>query len=493
MSKIARALKLARHGYATDGYVDDPMGAGTPQELQAQPDDQPSLYDRAMNAVGRFATPPSADQVAYRGSVLPLSRDVQGNVRFDPSAGILGSAVSGATLPGDVYAGRVNPNSDEGYKRALDLAGLVTGGSGAFSGEANDLRMGIKAYHGSPHDFDKFDISKIGTGEGAQAYGHGLYFAGNENVAKNYRDTLAGQNDFISANGERIAEPELHALASDMLQLGYTPEQMEESLRNSIMSLSDGPVSGSHYAQQKVLWNKYAIELLKNLQGKTIARERIPGRMYQVDLGVNPEHLLDWDKPLSEQSEHVRNVLAEHNQGRAYTDDEFKSAFGNILAGSPYEKMSARNVLEPILASGKDSALFVDLVRKTDPKTAERLERAISDYGSPTGEQVYKSLGHSSGSTSSIVPRFDKGPAASEMLSSLGIPGIRYLDRGSRSSGEGTHNYVMFHHDPVSIERKYRRGGDVERALLVAKKFGPATARDAVKSAKAVRGRPVKG
>src|SRR5258706_8248564 len=33
----------------------------------------------------------------------------------------------------------------------------------------------ITAYHGSPHDFDRFDLSRIGTGEGAQAYGHGLY------------------------------------------------------------------------------------------------------------------------------------------------------------------------------------------------------------------------------------------------------------------------------------------------------------------------------
>ena len=36
---------------------------------------------------------------------------------------------------------------------------------------------GIRAYHSSPHDFDKFDLAKIGTGEGAQVYGHGLYFA----------------------------------------------------------------------------------------------------------------------------------------------------------------------------------------------------------------------------------------------------------------------------------------------------------------------------
>jgi hypothetical protein len=49
---------------------------------------------------------------------------------------------------------------------------------------------GITAFHGSPHNFSKFDMSKIGTGEGAQAYGHGLYFAENPGVAKDYQKKL---------------------------------------------------------------------------------------------------------------------------------------------------------------------------------------------------------------------------------------------------------------------------------------------------------------
>jgi GNAT superfamily N-acetyltransferase len=47
------------------------------------------------------------------------------------------------------------------------------------------------AYHGSPHIFDKFSLHKIGTGEGAQAYGWGLYFAGNKEVAEFYRRQLS--------------------------------------------------------------------------------------------------------------------------------------------------------------------------------------------------------------------------------------------------------------------------------------------------------------
>lgn len=50
--------------------------------------------------------------------------------------------------------------------------------------------QGIRAYHGSPHDFDRFDSSKIGTGEAYQSEGHGLYFAENEAVARSYRDKL---------------------------------------------------------------------------------------------------------------------------------------------------------------------------------------------------------------------------------------------------------------------------------------------------------------
>src|ERR1700688_330515 len=50
------------------------------------------------------------------------------------------------------------------------------------------------AYHGSPYDFDAFDTGKIGTGEGAQVYGHGLYFAENEKVARGYQEKLSGDN-----------------------------------------------------------------------------------------------------------------------------------------------------------------------------------------------------------------------------------------------------------------------------------------------------------
>lgn len=47
------------------------------------------------------------------------------------------------------------------------------------------------AFHGTPHRFEKFDLGAIGTGEGAQAHGWGLYFAKDKKTAENYKETLS--------------------------------------------------------------------------------------------------------------------------------------------------------------------------------------------------------------------------------------------------------------------------------------------------------------
>ena len=51
------------------------------------------------------------------------------------------------------------------------------------------------AWHGSPHDFDEFDLGAIGSGEGNQAHGWGLYFAKNKKVSDVYRRELAMIHD----------------------------------------------------------------------------------------------------------------------------------------------------------------------------------------------------------------------------------------------------------------------------------------------------------
>ena len=98
----------------------------------------------------------------------------------------LGGVLSALGLGGPSWLDRA------GKQTGADIAAYQRGGvpelmadtgqtqelAGGFGGTTTPAK-GIRAYHGSPYDFEKFDISKIGTGEGAQAYGHGLYFAEN--------------------------------------------------------------------------------------------------------------------------------------------------------------------------------------------------------------------------------------------------------------------------------------------------------------------------
>ncbi|NLE03086.1 MAG: hypothetical protein GX640_24715, partial [Fibrobacter sp.] len=72
--------------------------------------------------------------------------------------------------------------------RAIVSRGRTSGTGTVFT---KDGRMRTAAYHGSPHTFDKFSTEKIGTGEGFQAYGYGLYFAGKKEVAEYYKNTLS--------------------------------------------------------------------------------------------------------------------------------------------------------------------------------------------------------------------------------------------------------------------------------------------------------------
>jgi hypothetical protein len=52
-----------------------------------------------------------------------------------------------------------------------------------------------------------------------------------------------------------------------------------------------------------------------------------------------------------------------------------------------------------------------------------------------------------------------KSPEATAKLKQAGIPGIKYLDQGSRGKGDGTRNYVVFDDKLLDIKRKYGISG----------------------------------
>ena len=88
----------------------------------------------------------------------------------------------------------------------------------------------IKAYHGSPHDFDKFSTENIGTGEGAQAYGHGLYFAEREGTAEAYKTSGKTKGSMYEVNIN--ASPE--ELLDFDLPIKNQPKNVQSAVYKSI-------------------------------------------------------------------------------------------------------------------------------------------------------------------------------------------------------------------------------------------------------------------
>ena len=92
---------------------------------------------------------------------------------------------------------------------------------GVLAAEAADKPKGIRAYHGSPHDFDRFDLSKSGSGVGFNSYGHGVNLTMSEDVGKIYKHALAdpdGGHLRINANPDgHIYEVNAHVSPDRLL------------------------------------------------------------------------------------------------------------------------------------------------------------------------------------------------------------------------------------------------------------------------------------
>jgi len=145
-------------------------------------------------------------------------------------------------------------------------------------------QQNLTAYHGSPHDFDQFQTSQIGTGEGAQSFGHGLYFAQNEGVAKSYRDKLAGQDTYLI---DHILE--------------HAPE-LKNVDRDTQMDLHKWATDEKHDPHAAAKWAQAGNSRLRQFDPTRIAnvlssyRNAARGHMYEVGINAHPNDFLDWDE-----------------------------------------------------------------------------------------------------------------------------------------------------------------------------------------------------
>ena len=98
------------------------------------------------------------------------------------------------TLPAQTAANLLRQRQNIDQALTMGNNGIEVGNQQALNEFMSEVPgvAAMTAYHGTPHTIQgKFDISKVGTGEGNQSFGHGMYFAENPNVAKQYQAALS--------------------------------------------------------------------------------------------------------------------------------------------------------------------------------------------------------------------------------------------------------------------------------------------------------------
>ena len=326
-----------------------------------------------------------------------------------------------------------------------------------FNGKAQALRM--VAWHGSPHTFDKFDISKIGTGEGAQAYGHGLYFTDKEAVAQHYKDALERRVPVtLKINGTELTEA--NSLSDYRDAFGESAEGYDtQYFRAMIEAIENDKLDDVKIIDRKL--HAHVQDLLRNNNVEVIKPR---GAKYRVDLKPEQDEYLLWDKPFSQQSEKVQKALMNKvvysSDIRTYKESQEELDYldkHGKLDTPEWDKHVERlrelrkeYPLTEIFAEDKEGDEIYEAIANdedSDKREAwvEQRDWLIRNKGASHPE----TLAHLADN-----PRADK--LASEKLKSLGIRGIKYLDGTSRGKGEGSYNYVIFDDADVEIQEVLR-------------------------------------
>lgn len=272
----------------------------------------------------------------------------------------------------------------------------------------------IKAYHGSPHSFDKFKMDKIGTGEGAQAYGHGLYFAESEDVALNYRQAL---QQVDTAPFDRAGVPPSQWNAARMFAQNMDPTQPEAAARDFARWV------GRDVTPDLV---------------RAFKESKQPGSIYEVNINANPDDFLDWDAPLSKQPEIARKLGLRIRSENEINDEAY--------------------------AIFKEYGSYEDMPKEIKNRVQELTNEVNLPGFNQTGQQLYEFGVGQQENVHGLLS--GPSPNRSKELLDKGIPGIKYLDGNSRAAGEGSRNYVVFDENLINIVKKYGIAGALSAGLL---------------------------
>ena len=300
-------------------------------------------------------------------------------------------------------------------------------------------------WHGSPYKFDKFSIEHIGEGEGAQAFGWGLYFAGEKDVARFYHERLTQLkgNSIDDVKYEGRTALEWHRYWEERAAKGGKDAQKYYDRMSMLEDYDVGKDPADIISEAKEMdMSPDAIEWFD----KTIAQSKErPGALYKVDIPADGSYLL-WDEKVSEEQE--RSLLDALSELDAFD--------GPVSEWVRRERMNDSNVTDYISEEEIADEYYPSDVLREHVET-------YTDFYEASGEYVYHQL----------EDVFGSPKAASKFLKDAGFAGIKYLDGSSRRRGEGNYNYVIFDDAAVNILETYYQAQnlvkEVERVINVSK------------------------
>jgi hypothetical protein len=370
-----------------------------------------------------------AEKIGKVGKVTP--KNIKG--LLDVMGGIFGlnkKQAESAAVVGDVIIGnaakRAGISKDEMYQKiAYQKA------------QMKDLPKGIKfqvdAWHGSPHTFDKFTTKKMGTGEGVQAFGWGLYFTDLESIAKEYAKNLTPKEKYSFEGIDNIDNISTHPMTKSFIKdmLKANPTSRKDAI-NWVENNSKGK-------SEKVISELMAFAKILNVDNS------VTRNVYKVSLhkGKTPNQYtwLEWDKPVSSK---ISKLIE-----------------GKIKSDIRVEKKTFRDgSIEFVILNNKSNNV---LARISDVKTEQdAIQKYNKDFGFKsnqlTGQRLY----------SDLISELGDNKQASLFLLENGIDGIKYpaesIARGATSDNARGFNYVVFDENAVSIEEVIKFQKDAMKA-----------------------------
>jgi hypothetical protein len=302
-----RLKKVQQFGAKPFGYENPPvemlMGLlGIPAVQQTM---ERMAYGEPLTTGSGMTTKPRPEAIEAVMSVAPMSGML---------AKTTGKATMAAGRAGERLAERVVP-------QILERGGLPAEMVQAMGTNTRSL---LDVYHGTPHTLPptpknplgEFDASKIGTGEGAQAYGYGTYVAENPDVAKSYVKT--GMRPIFKVGDENIT-PVKNPTTAEEKARNYIYDNAEtamvESTRKpSAQSLLNDSWMDAQYSfkDEELSAVRKEIARLIEAKGKKVLKNQ-EGSLYKVDLPDEKiAKMLDFDKPLKDQTPEIQALAKQY-------------------------------------------------------------------------------------------------------------------------------------------------------------------------------------